>query len=157
MLRSWVVELDHDDLTGLDPAKLVGLLEGCRRARADLAVIAADIEAELVEQLGRGRHELAGNVAVEVKGSPRRTGWEHDELWRRVLAAGLDERAVDLETGEIEREADALLRAVRECVGPSWKVTGLRDRGIDPDEFCETRPGWSVRVWTSEQDGETDG
>jgi len=53
---------------------------------------------------------------------------------------------VDEETGEFEREAHAVARVLRDCVSfGAGKVTGLRARGITPDEFCqETVDGYSV-------------
>lgn len=86
--------------------------------------------------------EVDGIGVVEVKKRSDRKAWDHDRLTDLVVARAIDERVLDEETGEYEREATAVAKALRDCAGISyWKVTGLRKRGIDPDEFCETTPG----------------
>lgn len=92
------------------------------------------------------KREVLGVGLVEVRKRTKRTGWRMDELIPVVVARALDERKADEETGEIEREAVAVARAMRECLSISTgKVTGLRARGIQPDEFCLEEPdGYSV-------------
>jgi hypothetical protein len=65
-----------------------------------------------------------------------------------VVARALDERQVDEATGEYERESSAVARVLRECISlGAGKVTGLRARGIQPDEFCKEEPdGWAVML-----------
>lgn len=79
-----------------------------------------------------------------VKRHPRkkRTAWDKD-LYRAVL----DTRLVDTETGEVKDETP--LDKVLAC----WnlgapRVTVLRARGIDPEEWCSTevRPGWQIEI-----------
>lgn len=82
-----------------------------------------------------------GVGTVEVLTSVKRTAWDHEALWAAVVARALDERLVDEETGEFEREGDTISRALRDCATPSWKVTGLRRHGINPEEFCHEEWG----------------
>lgn len=78
----------------------------------------------------------------------KRTQWQWEPLVQVVVARALDERKLDEETGEYEREAEVVARVMRECVGFSQgKVKGLRARGIDPGEFCTEEPdGWQVQL-----------
>lgn len=94
------------------------------------------------------RYEVPGVGLVEVSKRTKRTGWRHAELLPVLVARALDERQLDEESGEYEREASAVARVLRECVSfGAGKVTGLRARGIQPDEFCDETPdGYSVRL-----------
>ncbi|MFL6047897.1 MAG: hypothetical protein ACJ72M_22650 [Propionibacteriaceae bacterium] len=74
-----------------------------------------------------------------------RKHWQTDELrsevWKRT------QRRVDLETGELESEAEAQVRTLTECARLEWRLNPLRELGIDPDEFCEvTRGGWTIQI-----------
>jgi hypothetical protein len=72
-----------------------------------------------------------------------RTEWAKDDLLRAVL----DSRLVDPHTGEIADETPLdKVRHVWNLGAP--RVTALRDRGLDPDEFCRTelRDGWTIEV-----------
>ena len=73
-----------------------------------------------------------------------RSNWEHEDLLRVVLDA--ERRVKDEETGEIENDLD-VLSDVFPMRGYNARVTALRARGIDPDEFCETEErGLKVRI-----------
>lgn len=94
--------------------------------------------------------------AFESKWQTRRTGWRYDALLPVVVARGLDERKVDPETGEYEREGEAVARALKDCISFSGgKVTGLKARGINPDEFCNAEyTGQTVMLPPANKDGE---
>jgi hypothetical protein len=122
------------------------------RAVADLAQLRAikaalsDWDRELCEwigdALGRNQTDVDGVGHVEVKRGAARKEWDSDALIRLVIAKGRDERKVDVETGEVlESEGEAVGRALMECARPNWRVTALRARGIDADEYCSTSPG----------------
>lgn len=107
-----------------------------------------DIEKHLLSLMDSKRIEVPGVGLVEAKKAVRRSGWRHAELIPVVVARALDERRVDEETGEYEREAEAVARVLRDCISfGAGKVTGLRARGIQPDEFCvEDEAHWSVKL-----------
>jgi hypothetical protein len=72
-----------------------------------------------------------------------RTQWDKEMLLRAVL----DSRIVDKDTGEVRDEAPV------DKVTNVWnlgapRVTALKARGLDADEFCvvEKKAGWSVEV-----------
>ena len=89
--------------------------------------------------------EVPGVGLVESKRRTKRTQWDHASLWRILTAYALDERKVDEETGEYEPAEQAVARVLKECAAPTWRVTALRARGLQIDEFCvEEVDGWSL-------------
>lgn len=114
-------------------------LRAARKALADWELVLADY---LADALGRNTIAVDGVGTVMVKAGAKRTEWDHDALHRTVVARARDERRIDPETGEVvESEGEAVGRVLAECARPSWRLTPLRERGIDPGEFCSTSPG----------------
>ena len=100
-----------------------------------------DRERELIDALhdaAPGRKTETQHGLVEIS-KRRNRRWDHDETIKHVVSRALDERAIDPNTGEVEPSWAVVARAIRECAGIGyWRVTALRDRGLDPDEFAET-------------------
>lgn len=94
------------------------------------------------DAMGEYRVVVEGRGQVERHKKKSRTKWDKD-LKRAVL----DSRMVDVESGELldETPLDKVL-TVWNLGAP--RLTALRDRGIDPDEWCETeeRPGWTLKI-----------
>lgn len=131
------------------PAPVAYVLARLRDIKQDAARAYDEVERHLLSIAGEKSYEIDGLGVVEIKGSPKRSAWRHDELIPVIVARALDERQKDPETGEIlEREAEAVARVMRECIGfGAGKVTGLRARGIQPDEFCtESEMTYSVKL-----------
>ena len=128
------------------PEDLALILADLRDLKSTAGEVYSQVEHTLLGVMGEKQVEVAGLGVVEIKRRTKRTAWRHDELIPVVVARALDERRVDEETGEFEREAHAVARVLRDCVSfGAGKVTGLRARGITPDEFCqETVDGYSV-------------
>ncbi len=100
-----------------------------------------DHERFLIEEI----HDTASDRKTETRfglievSKRRNRKWDHDEAVKHVVARALDERQVDLNTGEVEPSWATVARAIRECAGISyWRINALRDLGLDPDEFAET-------------------
>lgn len=130
-----------------DRDELVRLLVYIRDLRADLAMVAKDAERELLARAGERRWVVEGTGEVAVRKATKRSHWDNDGLTRCLVALALDERIVDVETGEYEPAWEAVARVLSECSRPSWRVTPLRARGLAVDEFCsETDQGWSVEL-----------
>lgn len=132
----------------LDAPFLASLLADVRDIKQDAARVYDEIERFYLAECGDKKLEVLNLGIVEVKSSVRRTAWDHDSLWKVVVARALDERQVDPDTGELlEREAETISRVLRECASPSWRVTALRARGIDESEFCSVdETSWSVKL-----------
>jgi hypothetical protein len=128
-----------------DLAHLLADLASLKRAVSETY---KTVEARLVAEAGNRKFEVAGLGLVEIKRATKYTQWKNDELWRVVAARALDERLMDPETGELlERESETISRVLRACVSPSWLLTGLRNRGIQVDEFANVEEnGYSVRL-----------
>lgn len=105
----------------------------------------------VADYLGRNTIDLEGIGHVEVKHGTDRKEWDRRELLRAVL----DSRQTPSEDGEANPCDDGFalvggeelscspdLSRVLDC----WnlgapRVTALRERGIDPGEFCTSIPG----------------
>lgn len=131
---------DHGDVEEL--ARLhVAIVKAAQR----LATIRGAVEATLADVMPDKRLELPGLPVLERRRGTDRKAWQSvdllDELFRRAV--------VDVETGEV-LDDEALIRqrlheVLVDCVpftgSLGWRTTALRDLGLDPDEWCETKPG----------------
>lgn len=143
--------LAHDEYyEGTDPIPpetLAVILAAIRDCRADLAKLADEISGELIVSAGQKRFVVDGLGEVQIRRNTKRTEWDHDGLTRVLVARALDERVLNDETGEYEPTHEAVARVLGECARPSWRVTPLRARGIQVDEFCREQPdGWQVSL-----------
>lgn len=112
-----------------------------------------EAEAALADAMDKAKvkeHDTAIGT-FERKATKVRRAWRHDDLVRQVVARAADnpENLFDPETGGTLPPAVIAERIARELratigFGPG-KVTGLKARGIDPDEFCEA-DGWRVSI-----------
>lgn len=131
-----------DPFDGMTIDEAARRLAALKAQRKELDVLMGDLESWLAERLPRGGMAVEGVGWLEAKPATKRTQWDHDEVVRHVTARARDERQVDPETGEYEPVEEAIVRVLRECAGIGyWKVTGLRARGLDPDEFCTVERG----------------
>lgn len=127
-------------------------LDGLRQLKADLAIVEKDVEKD-VARLMPSRQEtvehLGTLISRPVYSSPR---WRSEELLAHLVLRAI----FDAETGEL-RAATALEGAqlaaseIAACapVTPSlgWRVTALRERDIDPDEWRHRdHKGESVQI-----------
>lgn len=140
-----LTELGTEAMLADDPADLARALAYLRDLKQDAATIYTDVEARYLgslEEYGQ-RVEVPGLGLVETHRRTKRTGWDHDALVADVLdaAAGDDRTIDDLDPWEA-------VAALRECISfGAGKVTGLRARGLQPDEYCkETPDGWTVQL-----------
>ena len=137
-----VVDLGAETLSAPDERfPLIYALHKVREARRELAIVEADLEKAIAPMLDE-KIVVEGGLVVESKRRKDRTQWDREALVRDVL----DSRLVDTATGEVVDESplDKVL-AVWNLGAPRLMV--LRDRGLDPDEYCHTEDrGWSVVV-----------
>lgn len=124
-----------------DLAELVEAWRRMEQVRRDLADLLVLMQDRIGEMMGDRRVVVAG-VHLERAKRKRRRNWQSADLLKAVLAT----RRVDKETGEVEAVED-VLRACYDLGGYNARVTALRERGIDPDEFCEVETrGWTVKA-----------
>lgn len=111
-------------------ARLEAILADVRYARATAHDLLADaLRANKIRTLS-----VEGVATVEGTGSIGRSNWNHVGLLRTLIET-LGWKVVD-RNGEILGVNDVLATLLL-CLTPTWKLTGLRDLGIEPDDFCD--------------------
>lgn len=85
------------------------------------------------------------SLTLERDSGVKRTEWRTMDLFVEVLRRSI----VDRDTGEVlstDERGDARIAAVLSCFSLTPKVTGLRELGIDPADFCVEAREKSVRI-----------
>lgn len=100
------------------------------------------IEGAMADQMQSKLVVIENVGAFERRKAKDRKAWDHKAIARELVRVANDER-IDKLTGEVRMsEGDAVAHTIISCAGISyWKITDLKGRGIDPDEFCESTPG----------------
>ena len=134
-----------------DRDALVALLCDIRDLRADLAALAKAAESELMPLAGAKQFVVPNIGEVTIRKQTKRTGWKHDLLLPVLIARIMDEPETifDPATGELlpyVQIGHNLANRLRACISfGAGKVTGLREIGLDEEEFCTVTPeGWSA-------------
>lgn len=120
-------------------------LVGLRALRADLAELARAVEDDVARLMPAKTVTVDGVGTLERRRSNVRRQWESEALARVVVLRAL----VDPETGEMpsspmeaaERAVAALMACAPFTASMGWRVTALRDHGIDVDQYHESTPG----------------
>ena len=77
--------------------------------------------------------------SVETKTGNQRKKWDHKEL-ASLVAKRIHDRSIEMDTGEVLKRPQQQIEELLEYASPSyWRVTALRELGIDPDEYCEVQ------------------
>lgn len=138
-----VTELHHEALIADQPADLARALAILRDLKQDSATIYSEIEQRYLDSLPdyAARVEVPGLGLVETHRRTKRKAWDMDALVADVI------ESIDTE-GEGAPGPHEVTRHLRECISfGAGKVTGLRARGLQPDEYCQETPdGWSVQL-----------
>lgn len=142
-----------DDVTALveagDWEALVRGLEPLQQVLGDLRLVEQQAKRGIAATMPDRRVTVDGVGTVERKARITRKNWDSDELLRKIIAGAI----LDEATGEVPSSpvvaADLILqelRAVMPITGSlGWRVTALRERGYDPDEWCEEdRDGFTI-------------
>lgn len=146
-ILAWVERERGLDVANGDRDALVRLLCDVRDFRAALASAAKDVERDLLALADEKRWVVEGLGEVTVRKQTKRNEWDSEGLTRVLVARALDERVLDESSGEYEAAHEAVARVLSECARPSWRLTPLRARGIQVDEFCTERDdGWAVEL-----------
>ena len=132
----------YERLNTADLSTLVLALKDLRALAKAIRMFDDDLTERIADSVNGPYADLDGIGIVQVKRGGARKSWKHDELLPLVARKAVEARQPDPETGEIETEREAVVNAFKDCAGIAyWKVTGLRSRDIDPDEYAETTPG----------------
>lgn len=134
----------RDNATG-DLTELATLLHHLRNDIRHLQILARDIEAEVVDLMPGKTAELDGLPVIEVRGGSIRKKWQSEDLVPVLIRKALDPDGTgELPTSPIDAAhavADVLTACAPFTPSMGWRVGALRDRGLDPDEWCESTPG----------------
>jgi hypothetical protein len=122
-----------------DPVALVQALARLDTLAADVRAVRDSVRRMAAEALHTERVRrlvVEGVAAVESATEIKRSEWQHDRLLGDMLnREGLS--LLDTSTGERidgNEAADVLLAWFR----PEWKLTPIRQAGLDPDDYCST-------------------
>jgi hypothetical protein len=122
------------------------LLVLVRAAKAALAVGEGDLQRHVAELMGNKQVEVPGLGVLVKHYAGSRKGWDHESCRRAVVARLADELpyagAVDANGERVPTAAmvSGVLDEWAKVCGYQWKVTGLRDLGLDPDLYSEFTP-----------------
>ena len=109
---------------GATKKELARSIQEIQAAKRVLSILEGDLDKALYDAMDEKQEVVDGVGSLERNYAISRTGWRNDELTRALLAGA-------------ERPEDKLA-AMLECASPSWRMSRLRARGIDPDDFCES-------------------
>lgn len=141
-----------DLLSDDEPEKIATGIAEIQATRSRLADVLDRAERRLMGLIPKGETFVVTGVgAWERSGSSKRR-WNHDEIWKLVLARGRDEQRVDMETGEVlVTEGEAVASAIRRCAGIGyWKVgeltqlLGIEKADLDDEGLCSTE--WKPKL-----------
>lgn len=110
-----------------------------------LSELVAAIESDVYELMPEKRGTIDHLGTLEKKRGSNRKKWQSDRLVTRLVRAALDPEG----TGELPdspyEAVDTVVSTLTACApftgSMGWRVTALKERGIDPDEWCESTPG----------------
>lgn len=118
----------------------------------DLRLVLQTVESHIIENSGDKAFLVEGVGQFEImRKSPSRR-WDSLSLLSRIVR----EAVVDKDTGElptddemaaVQRVVDAVTTAAPFTSSLGWRVTALRNAGIDIDDYCESsaNPGFSLK------------
>ena len=83
---------------------------------------------------------MYGGIGMVTVAQSKSKKWDNESVFNVLVARARDARRINKETGEVlESEGQAVRRVIEECAGIGyWRVTALKEYGVDPDEYYET-------------------
>lgn len=131
-LREW-------DRTGLEVKDRAALWLRLRELAKQFCILRDQLNRELAQAMPTKKVEVPGLGLLERMAGCDRRNWDHQLVASAVLAAVEEqpELRCDPETGELMPIGEALVRWLLEACLPGWRVTGLRQIGLDPDRYCD--------------------
>lgn len=141
-LAESVRALRPDDIVELPVDQAAAIYVELVDVQKELAAVMSLLTHAFAESLAHKETTVDGIGTLRRRGRTDRIRWQKDDLLRAVL----DSRIVDKDTGEVADETplDKVL-AVWNLATP--RTTALKERGIDPDDFCHSEwGGWTIEV-----------
>lgn len=131
------------------------------RQKLDLLISQTDADVSRLNRETGGNAEIPGLGMLETKRRSTKQRWKSDRLYGRLVDSLVSQAVVDPDTGEIvgdERTAARMALLLRERLAsclpltPSmqWRIGGLKDAGIDPDDWrTRERGNWTTHIINS--------
>jgi len=136
-LRRGVVELDVQRAELAEQGewgRLAAGLAALRTLRRDLSELERAVEQDVARLIPSKAEFVDGVGTLTVATDVRRSQWKTDDLAVMVVARAM-------EAGECGHPMDVVKLILAGAQVSGWRVTWMRERGLDPDEFCETEFG----------------
>jgi 3-oxoacyl-(acyl-carrier-protein) synthase len=90
--------------------------------------------------------------SMETKTGQPRKKWDHKGLGSQV-ARRIHDRSIDMDSDELLKSAEEQIQELLEYASPSyWRVTALKELGIDPDDYCEVLDPITNLIYRSNND-----
>jgi hypothetical protein len=91
--------------------------------------------------------------SIETKTGAPRKKWDHKAL-ATLVAKKITDQAIDMDTGEVLKTQRQMIEELLIYAAPSyWRVTALKDLGIDSDDFCEVGDPLTNLIYRSNDRG----
>lgn len=136
-LRAFFAALDAEaDQHRGDPVALSQALVRLDALLADVRAVRDSVKALAASALSTERVRrltVEGVCTVESSTETKRTNWEHQRLLTKLLERNGTRGIHD--TGEIMSAHD-LADQILEWMRPEWRMTPIKELGINPDDFC---------------------
>ncbi len=147
-LRLAVMKLDAERQTLADLGDWPSLALGLRDLNAlisDLRLLAGEVEGDVVKLLPQKRVPLDDETMIERKRAVSRKHWDSLLLLDKVVRTALDPMGTGEITVGVAEGIDIVKTAIAETApftgSLGWRVTALRNMGIEPEDYCEVDYG----------------
>lgn len=138
-----VNDLDDDLMNGaeIDTERGLACWAALEEVNRILAIVRGGLVDRLAQQMPDKRVTLQGIGTFERHRKTDRKRWDTEDLLRAVL----DTRRLASSGEPLEETQMQKILHVWNLGAP--RVGALRERGLDPDEWCETSPGgWAIQL-----------
>ena len=124
-----------------DPIAMVNALARMEALLADVRYVTAEIRGHTAKALSDAkvrRLTVEGVATMEASSTSERTDWQDQALLTRMLDRFGCDDLVDRGTGALVA-TDVLAAEILSWVRVQWRLTPIRDAGLDPDDYS-TQP-----------------
>lgn len=133
---------------------IAAALAGLDRLKREVSEMHDAARDRMVQLMGDAPEHQAAGFHFEKKLGSTRKAWDHNSL-SSVVAKRLMSMSVDMDTGEITKSPEEMIKEAFNFAGVSyWRVKELQKIGINADSYCEVVEGKSsiiVRKTDKEQ------
>ena len=149
------LSLTFDDLYAeMTVAQLVRLAEWCAGVKKVLSLVERDATKAVADMVPRDNRVVEwtdnqGTFRTEVRFKSVRTKVDKEGLYSAVKKNG---RVVDEATGEMTLDNELVVKLIERAFRFEPRWTEIKELGIDPDEYCQTR--YEPQVETVQVDAE---